>query len=163
MKMQLDVNAVKFLIERDPNFELELRSAIIANVARHYVKGVGDDVTNAVRTAAQSYKPEFEAIIGKYDYGAWRGSKFEISDSFKKSMQAEATRIAEAERSRVQEQVLALMKVNIDAVFDHRLNKFKEKIEDLVQQEVAKIEADAVKQKVEARVKAALGSISSLD
>jgi len=88
VKISLDTNALASIIEKDPEFLIQVQGAVIANIAQRYVKGVDSEIQLAVQTAANAEKLNLAKKYGSHS-GGWN-SKFTlnnaISDEIKQSV-----------------------------------------------------------------------------
>ena len=94
MEIKLDSKALAALIEADPEFRLVLQSAVLANVASRYVKGVPEEITKIVRDQADRERKSLMETFGRYESnGSWT-SQFQLgpslSNDIKKAVRASA-------------------------------------------------------------------------
>ncbi len=58
IQLKLDTNALASLIEADPEFKLQLRQAILQNIADRYIKTTDADIQRELTVAAASTKQQ---------------------------------------------------------------------------------------------------------
>jgi hypothetical protein len=105
IKIGLDTDALSSLIKSDPNFQAEIQSAVLTNIAKRYVKGVSIDIQNAVENAAILEKNNVVKEYGKYDGNSWN-SKFTLNSSITNQIKRSVGEIVEKELTTLIKQII---------------------------------------------------------
>lgn len=79
-KISLDASAVEFLINKDPEFEVELQKAVIANITKRYLKGNGAFSDETVKEAMLEVKKLFDEKMAEFKTQALEMVKREIQE-----------------------------------------------------------------------------------
>ena len=145
-KISLDTAALSSLIEKDPEFELELQSAVIANIAKRFVKSVGVNIHNAVQAAVQIEKDNIAKEYGSYS-GGWN-TKFTLNKTINDE-------ISQAVKDAANKEIRSLIeKASVDAL-EYQKNFIAESIKKSLNAYTDK----AIAAEVQAKVTAALSQI----
>lgn len=144
IELKLDTNALSTLIEKDPQFQLNLQQCVLENVAKRYIKGVPETVKNAIETAAKTERDKVASLFGSYPtWGSFK-LKDNVIDMIKTAVDREAkSQIDDLIRSTIAEAERGL----------------KEKIERAVEESMVHYKNAIIKAEVQNRVNAALAQL----
>ena len=129
IQIKLDTNALSSLIEKDPEFQLQIQQAVLENIAHRYIKGVGADLTAAVEAAARLAKNEVAKEFGTYS-GQYRSSltlNSDITADIKNAVQSTTRKELEAHVRATLASELEYQKSLIKQVVSHELKTFTNK------------------------------------
>lgn|ERR1035437_3894629 len=153
IKISLDSNALSAIIEKDPEFQLNIQQSVLANLVQRYVKGVPEHIQAAVQGEANRIKVELSKEYGTHS-GGWN-SKFTLNSQISREIKESVEMLVKSEfrgyLSKLQEDV----KVEIDKAVNFR----RATIAHDIQVAISKYTNEAIALEVQQKVKEALSQI----
>lgn len=157
IKISLDSNALSAIIEKDPEFQLEIQQSVLANLVRRYVKGVPEHIQLAVQGEADRVKVELAREYGTHSSG-WN-SKFTLNPQLSREIKEETEKLVKATfneyLTKIKEDLTNSVKVEIDKAVAFR----QATIAHDIQVAISKYSNEMIAFEVQQKVKDALSQI----
>jgi len=158
-RISLDTGALSALIDQDPEFELQIKHAVLENLARRYVKGVGTEVVGHVKAAVINATPDINEMVSKLGaikWGNWRSgnSTFTLRPEIKASL-------GKAIHATLEEEFAAMQKFHSDMI-DRRMEDYKKAVTERIEHAMRSAEDKEIRERVQTKVAKALAKLNMM-